>query len=154
MTTGDEVAPVWAVAANIVTERHYGPGGNELRRGEKHFKAGAKVYVIDWCAGRRVIVVGRHRKSNRFIRIVIRVTSIERLRVKLVYEPTALKKIREHHGDHLHNLSKEFAETMCTDIPHWQSDLRGNDKHNAESKNEALPGLWTRLVNLFRIEKP
>src|SRR5688500_14907210 len=70
-----EAGPVWCVAANVVTEREYGPGGAEKRRGTRHFAPGAKVFVFNFfwgTGGERVTVIGRHRRSHRFIRLSMR----------------------------------------------------------------------------------
>jgi hypothetical protein len=72
----------WTAVGNIVRERPYGPGGAEIRFGTKHFASGAKAYIINWYAGmcRRIIVVGLHRKSKRFITLALDVRSAGRKR--------------------------------------------------------------------------
>ena len=47
---------------------HWAQGG-EAKQGTKHFRAGAKVYVIDafWGTCDSVTVIGQHRSSRRFI---------------------------------------------------------------------------------------
>jgi hypothetical protein len=42
------LSSVWCIVANIVHERPYGPGGQEVRRGTKHFAPGAKVVILDF----------------------------------------------------------------------------------------------------------
>lgn len=91
--------PAWCVSANVVMERSYGPGGVEKRRGTKHFAPGAKVYVYDFfwgTAGERVTVMGRHRKSHRFIRLSMRAKDLANWRAELVYTPAVVKVIREN----------------------------------------------------------
>jgi len=71
--------PAWCVAANVIMERDYGPGGVEKRRGTKHFAPGAKVFVYDFfwgMGGESVTVMGRHRKSHRFIQLSMRATHL------------------------------------------------------------------------------
>jgi hypothetical protein len=80
-------------------ERAYGPGGTEKRRGTKHFAPGAKVYVYDFfwgTAGERVTVMGRHRKSHRFMRISMSARHLTNWRAELVYSPAVAKVIREN----------------------------------------------------------
>ena len=40
----DPVAPVWCPVATMRAERPYGPGGQETKRGSRHFAPGAKLY--------------------------------------------------------------------------------------------------------------
>jgi hypothetical protein len=90
------VEPVWCVVANIVPERPYGPGGAEKRRGTKHFRPGAKVYCFPalWGDGyEQIKVVGRHRRSNRYVTMVIKSAWLENWRVKLVYSPDIIRRL-------------------------------------------------------------
>ncbi|UOG72806.1 hypothetical protein MTX78_11780 [Hymenobacter tibetensis] len=123
----------WTAVGNIIRERPYGPGGAETRSGTKHFTPGAKVYIIDWYAGmcQRIIVVGQHRKSKRFITLSIDVRLVENLRPKVCYDPMAIAKFKEHYSPKPHynagsinSLTKEFAETVCQAVPHWQFNYK------------------------------
>ena len=94
-----ESGPAWCVAANIVMERGYGPGGAEKRRGTKHFAPGAKVFVyyFFWgVGGESVTVMGRHRRSHRFIQLSMRAKHLANWRAELVYSPAVAKVIREN----------------------------------------------------------
>lgn len=91
--------PAWCVAANVVMERAYGPGGAETRRGTRHFAPGAKVFVYAFfwgMAGESVTVMGRHRKSHRFIQLSMSAKHLANWRAELVYSPTVAKVIREN----------------------------------------------------------
>jgi hypothetical protein len=90
------VEPMWCVAANVVLERTYGPGGLERRSGYKHFAPGAKVYVYDIFGGmwERVTVIGRHRKSFRFICLSMAIKHLTNWRAELVYSPYVIRQIR------------------------------------------------------------
>lgn len=117
----------WTAVGNIVRERNYGPKGAEIRIGTKHFAPGAKVYIIDWYAGmcERIVVVGLHRKSKKFIRLAIDVKVVENLRPKLCYTPAAIKKIKDHYSpSRIPWLTEEFANRMCDVIPFWQAELK------------------------------
>lgn len=91
--------PAWCVVANVVMERPYGPGGLEKRRGTKHFAPGAKVYVyvFFWGVGGEIVtVMGRHRKSHRFIQLSMPAKHLANWRAELVYSPAVAKVIREN----------------------------------------------------------
>lgn len=91
--------PVWCVVANVVMERTYGPGGAERRSGTKHFAPGAKVYVVGFfwgTGGERVTVVGRHRKSHRFITLAMEAEHLANWRAELVYSPHVIERVREY----------------------------------------------------------
>ena len=80
-------------------ERPYGLGGLEKRRGTKHFAPGAKVYVYEFfwgVGGENVTVMGRHRKSHRFIQLSMRAKHLANWRAELVYSPAVAKVIREN----------------------------------------------------------
>ncbi len=80
-------------------ERAYGPGGAETRRGTRHFAPGAKVFVYAFfwgMAGESVTVMGRHRKSHRFIQLSMSAKHLANWRAELVYSPTVAKVIREN----------------------------------------------------------
>lgn len=91
--------PVWCVAANVVRERPYGPGGGAVRRGTKHFAPGAKVFVFDFywgMGGEQVTVVGRHRKSKRYITLTMRTAHLANWRAELVYSPHVIRQVLEY----------------------------------------------------------
>ncbi len=89
----------WCLVGNIVEERPYGEGGKETRRGTKHFAPGAKVYclpaVFTGYGGEPFLAIGRHRKSGRFISLLIRREWVTNLRAKLVYHPEVVRLIDE-----------------------------------------------------------
>jgi hypothetical protein len=89
--------PVWAVVANVVEMRPYGPAGKEWRRGTKQLAPGGKVYVFgEYRNSNRsiVTVVGRHRVTKRYITIDMRVRHLTHWRVKLVRSPYVLRQIK------------------------------------------------------------
>ncbi len=93
-----ECKPVWSVVANVVLERSHGPGGIEKRSGTKHFAPGAKVYVIAFywgMGGDSLTVIGRHRKSKRFICIDMRAKDLANWRVEMVYSPYVIRQVHE-----------------------------------------------------------
>lgn len=94
-------APVWSLVANVVAERRAGPGGVDVRRGTKHFAPGAKVYCLPplWDSYHKVhgddkiVVVGRHRRSHRYMTIVMRTEWLTNWRVQLVYRPYVIREM-------------------------------------------------------------
>jgi hypothetical protein len=104
--------PIWCVVANVVAERRCGPGRTELRRGTKHFAAGAKVYCFPplWGDGyERIKVVGRHRGSHRYVTIVIRSEWLTGWKVQLVYSPHVIGEMPDWDSS---TESKEKAEVI------------------------------------------
>lgn len=94
----ETLEPVWCIAANIIHERPYGSGGEETRSGTKHFAPGAKVYIVDFfwgMGGENVSVVGRHRKSHRYITIIIRSKWLVNWRAELIYSPHVIREVTE-----------------------------------------------------------
>ncbi len=95
------VGPVWCPVASMRTERPYGPGGQETRRGSKHFKPGAKLYlshVLSWLergAKRdvQVYVVGRHRGSHRYVTMAVSASWLTHWRVEMVYSPHVIGEL-------------------------------------------------------------
>jgi hypothetical protein len=114
---------VWCVIANLVKERPFGPGGEEIRHGTKHFKGGAKLYIIDayWGMCKSVTVIGHHRKGSRFIKLDIPASYVENLRVKPVYHPKVLQLIGEHFLSQKQYPDKAYAEKICSSIPLWKA---------------------------------
>jgi hypothetical protein len=98
-TPNDLDGPVWCVVANVVHERPYGPGGCILRRGTKHFAPGTKVHVVEYfwgTAGERVTVVGRHRRSKRFVTLSMDSNHLANWRAELVYSPHVIEEVLKH----------------------------------------------------------
>lgn len=110
-----EASAIWAAVGNIKDPCLIGPEGGEPHRGTKHFRAGAKVYVIDafWGTLDSVTVIGQHRKSRRFMCIALKAKHIENLRAKLVYSPAVRRLAEEHFGKDRALPTKEYAERLC-----------------------------------------
>ena len=91
--------PQWCIVANVREGIHYGPNqGDWVQIGTKHFSPGTKVYVVgvNWDAElTKIRVVGKHRGSPRLVAMVMRPSWLTNWRAKLIYEPKALRKIRE-----------------------------------------------------------
>ena len=87
--------PRWYLVGNVVREHPFGPGGEETRIGSKHFGPGTKVYVLpgNWDGYLRddVEVVGRPRRSHRYVAVVMRASLVENWRAQLVRSPALLR---------------------------------------------------------------
>ena len=103
---------VWCVVANIKREIPFGPE-KEIRLGTKHFSPGAKVYCFksEWDPGLgRLRVIGRHRGSRRFVKMVIEKSWLTNWRVKAVYNPRLVAKLKKHWSGS--QTSKDYAEEI------------------------------------------
>jgi tetratricopeptide (TPR) repeat protein len=106
--------PMWCAVANVVNQAPRGPGGELIREGTKHFKAGAKVYCFTAYlgdGGDTARVIGRARKSHRWITIAMPTKLLRNARAKLCYEPAVLKRIVE--DDEGRCGSQEDAEDLA-----------------------------------------
>jgi hypothetical protein len=71
----------------------------ETRAGTRHFAPGARLYLrhgFNYTTRRGsedydIEVVGRHRATRRFVRLVVRASWLENWRVDLVYSPTVIQ---------------------------------------------------------------
>jgi len=89
----------WCLVGNIVETRLAGVGGEEEKSGTPHFSAKTKVYCLPatWGDGyEQIIVIGRHRGSKRFVKMVISSSWINNWRAQVVYSPAVLKLIQEN----------------------------------------------------------
>ena len=109
------------MVANVVDERPVGEGGERTVRGTTHFRPNTKLYVFALYAGMcdAVVVVGRHRGSNRYVRMTLKAHYLVRFRPKVVYSPRVLTLM-------------DVSIPGCVVI---------TDEENANSWAEALP-LW------------
>jgi len=94
--TATMVGPVWCPVANMVRERAYGPGGREIRRGSKHFAPGAKLYCFPalWGDGyEQLQVIGRHRATHRYVKMIVNEKWLINWRVQLAYSPHVIREL-------------------------------------------------------------
>jgi hypothetical protein len=72
--------------------------GNIGKSGTKHFAPGTKVYCFppQWGDGyEKVVVIGRHRGSRRFVTMIVDSSGITNWRAKVIYSPEVLRRLRE-----------------------------------------------------------
>lgn len=90
---------LWCIVGNIV-ETHYSKESDEIKKGSKHFRPGAKVYCIPefpGCKYESMRVIGKPRKQKAMIDIIIRTKLITNFRLQKVYSPSLFDKISEQH---------------------------------------------------------
>ena len=87
----------WCIVANVLIDRSSGEDA-KLLHGTKHFAPAAKVYAVQFRwnhDGTRAEVIGRHRKRNQFIRLLMPVKHLTNWRVQRVYQPQVAAAVRE-----------------------------------------------------------
>lgn len=87
---------VWCIVANVKDVDAFGEA-EKIRAGTKHFSSGAKVYCFPpaWGDGyQKIRVIGRHRSSHRYVKMVLPSKRLTRWRVKLVYSPYLISELK------------------------------------------------------------
>lgn len=93
-----QISSRWCLVGNIKDKRLYGPNGLEERAGTKHFSPGTKVLClpVQWGDGyEKIVVVGRHRGSKKFSKMIIRSDWIANWRAKVVYSPKIIRLLTQ-----------------------------------------------------------
>ncbi|MDR2838833.1 MAG: hypothetical protein LBV49_09790 [Azonexus sp.] len=88
----------WCLVGNIVETRFAGVGGAEEKNGTPHFSGKTKVYCLpaQWGDGyEQIVVIGRHRRSRRFVKMVISSSWVTNWRAQVVYSPVVLNLLHE-----------------------------------------------------------
>jgi hypothetical protein len=110
---------IWCLIGNIVDE-HISGNDQEIKHGTKHFSANTKVYCfpILWGDGyEKIKVIGRHRKSKRYICIVMPSKFITNWRLQKVYSPSVLREMRSQNGWTNGEKDKETIVEMLKGLP-------------------------------------
>lgn len=124
---------VWAVVGNIVGERACGVDGAEVRAGTRLFRPGAKVHLCGvqshWAVlrpdeGESIIVLGRERKSQRWIVSYVRSTYVHNWRIRVAYDPAVVHRLKQ--------------ELPCA----FESNFDWKDDRDASQAVEALLRAW------------
>jgi len=112
---------IWSIVANIKREHPFGPGRLEMKVGTRQFRGGTKVYIAGCFPGTcdAVLAIGLHRKSGRFITCAVAVGHVENFRVKLVYHPGVVERVRRDERCWIR--TKDEAETWAKAFPRWQA---------------------------------
>ena len=88
----------WCLVGNVVQTHEYGEN-HETRIGTKHFSPGTKVYCMpgNWGDGyENIVVIAKHRKSFKYIEIIMPRKHIENFRMKKVFKPAVLRFMKKH----------------------------------------------------------
>ena len=98
LTSSSGDGPVWCPVASMRALRQVGENGQQSRRGTQHFAPGARLYVRRVVGFRNsyndkqdVEVIGRHRATHRYVKMIVRATWLERWRSDLVYSPQVIR---------------------------------------------------------------
>jgi len=89
----------YILVGNIIDKYYFGED-KEIKSGTKHFRAGAKVYLLPKYGGmghENMPVYGLPRKSWKKIKIVIRSVLIKNVRVKKTFDPKMIEMIVTNH---------------------------------------------------------
>jgi hypothetical protein len=117
----ETAVPTKMVRATIVGTHSYGQE-HQVHRGTKHFRANAKVFVIDahWGTCDSVTVIGHHRPGGRYAKLDMPVQHLEQFRMEVVYSPTVLKLLKKHFEGRA-AYSEDYAEKLLRALAQWKS---------------------------------
>ena len=124
--------------ANVLAAIRWGEGGAEIKKGTKHFRGGAKVYIIDYYPGmcEGVVVVGHHRASGRYIELSMRAKHLENFRMTTVYSPKVLAVIRARHSKVGSRYDEERAQHICDAARGWAEAERNRSEQASASDGD------------------
>jgi hypothetical protein len=101
----------YLLVGNIIDEHFYGEN-NELKSGTKHFRPGAKVYLIPEYGGmghEKIPIIGLPRKKRIKIKVTIDSKLIKNVRVKKTYDTKLIEIINENYFySYLNKQENEF----------------------------------------------
>ena len=119
-----EKESILVVRASVVQERPYGEGGLETRKGTKHFRPGAKVYVIDahWGTCDAVTIIGHHRSSGRYAKLDMSVKHLENFRLDRTYSPKVISLVKQHFSGY-RKYTDEYANELFEVLPKWKTKI-------------------------------
>jgi len=116
----------YILVGNIIDKHYYGEN-KEIRSGTKHFRAGAKVYLLPQYGGNGhtdIPVYGLPRKSHNKIEVVIRVNMIKNVRVKKTFDPKLIEKIND-------NFFYDYFDNNEKDLQGFADSMNENQKNNS-----------------------
>lgn len=114
----EETTFIWCLVGNIIDEEYR--ANKEIRTGIKHFSPNTKVYCFpaQWGDGyENIRVIGRHRKSKRYITLIIQSKYITNWRLQKVYRPYILKVMHSENGWSDSEKDKETIIEMLKWLP-------------------------------------
>ena len=96
----EDVTWVWSLVGNIIEEHPWGEKG-EIKNGTRHFPPGAKVYCFPsmWGDGYlNIQVIGKPRKTNKLITIVIPSKLVTNWRIQKVHDTYVISEMLKGYG--------------------------------------------------------
>ena len=106
----------YILVGNIIDKHCFGEN-KEIRSGTKHFRAGAKVYLLPEYGGNghnEIPVYGLPRKRKKKILITMRSSMIKNVRVKKTFDRKVIQKIDNcffyHYLDNVETTLQELAD--------------------------------------------
>jgi hypothetical protein len=112
--------PTKVVCATVMATHQCGKE-SQTPKGTKHFRANAKVFVIDayWGTCDTVTVIGHHRAGGRYAKLDMPIKHLEDFRMGVAYSPTVLELLKEHFKDR-NEYSEDYAEELLRALPQWK----------------------------------
>lgn len=141
----------WCLVANVRKFTRHGPNKIEVQLGTKHFSGGTKVYCFppergDWY--NRIGVIGRHRGSKKFVKMVLSNWHLTNWRAKVVYDPQVVAMLTVQGNwlwgnDDSEAWVKAFAEGMLEreKLDEKLYDLSGMEPELRGQRDCQAPGL-------------
>lgn len=118
-----ETKSLLVVRAMVVFERPFGEWGIERRNGTKHFRPGAKVYVIDayWGMCDAVTVIGHHRASGRYAKLDMSVQHLDAFQLDRTYSQKVIALVDQHFSG-ARKYTDDYAYELLNAVPKWKID--------------------------------
>lgn len=110
---------IWCLVGNIIEKRFYGEH-KEVKIGTKRFRPNAKVYCFPplWGDGyEQIKVIGRTRHRKSYQTVITSAKYITNWRLKKVYVPFIINKMKENNGWTDSEKSKEDILSMLSVLP-------------------------------------
>jgi hypothetical protein len=104
----------WCIVGNIV-DKHFWGENEEIRKGNKQFRHGAKVYCMPEFGGmahESIRVLGKPKNQKRIINIILRTRLIKNFRIQKVYNP----KIQTEIGNHSFYCNNKYSKTELKNL--------------------------------------
>lgn len=118
-----EKESILVVRASVVQLRPYGEGEIETQKGTKHFRPGAKVYVIDahWGMCDTVTVIGHNRANVRYARLDMSMKHLEKFRLIRAYSPKVISLIKQYFSGH-RKYTDQYVNELFEVLPKWKAE--------------------------------
>jgi hypothetical protein len=117
-----EKESILVLRASIVQEHPYGECALDARKGTRHFRPGARVYVIDahWGTCDAVTVIGHHRARGQYAKLDVSVKHLENFRLDRAYSPMVISLIKQHFSGG-RQYTEQYAEELLKALPEWKA---------------------------------